>query len=119
MRFAPALPWRMAVPSLLVVLAACSASPTGSPVTVSVPGAETVSPACRAAVRLAAAIPDGEDRVTDLDDAIRSCQTAEEWSIATSMFPAALDGGDAATFLNARCELPGLAALPLCRGRAR
>ena len=103
---------------LLWVLAACdggSSRAPVSPVMVSVVGAERVSPACRAAVRLAAAIPDVEDTVTDLDDAIRACQTPDEWAIATAMFPAALDGRGAGAFLESRCALPGLAQVPLCR----
>ncbi len=82
---------------------------------VSVEGAERVSPACRAAVWFSAAISDDEDAMTDLDDAIRSCQTRDEWTIATAMFPAALDGRGANEFLAARCALPGLAQVPLCQ----
>ena len=103
---------------LLWVLAACdggSSRAPVSPVMVSVEGAERVSAACRAAVRFAAAIPDVEDTVTDLDDAIRACQTPDDWAIATAMFPAALDGRRADAFLESRCALPGLAQVPLCR----
>lgn len=74
--------------------------------------------ACLAAFRRAASISDMRDRVQDLDPAVRSCDSVDEWNEAARRNPDALDGVDPIAFLRNRCRFSGssdLAATRLCQ----
>lgn len=91
----------------VVALAACGGDDDGEPA-----AART---ACESAFAAAAAIGDTEDTVEDLDSAVESCTTVEEWSAASDQYPDALDGVDPLTFLANRCQPGGgLAQSDLC-----
>jgi hypothetical protein len=102
----------------LLVLAGCG-GPVGTvaiPSPLAVAGASRVPSACRAAMGTAAALAGTEDASGSLDDAIRSCPTLAQWTLAARMFPAALAGVSPEDVLRTRCaDLAGLAATPLCR----
>lgn len=61
--------------------------------------------ACELAVARAAAIPDSDDSVEDLDEAIRVCGSLSELESWTDTHPSALDGVDARAFVGNRCRL--------------
>ena len=108
----------MAAALSLLFLAGCggSAGTVVIPSPVAVAGASHVPFACRAAMGTAAALAGTEDASGSLDDAIRSCPTLGQWTLAARMFPAALGGASPEAVLRTRCaDLAGLAATPLCR----
>lgn len=70
--------------------------------------------ACDDAFREAASISDMQDRVEDLDPALRACSSIEEWVAAAERHPRALDGVDPETWLRNRCQFGG-PDTPLCR----
>lgn len=70
---------------------------------------------CEREFRDAARISDYEDSVSDLDGAIRACQTVNEWTLAAAKHPGAIDG-PARPFLLNRCQhAPELRETALCK----
>jgi hypothetical protein len=67
-----------------------------------------------AAAAAAATVDAPSDRVADLDPAIRDCVNLDDWTGGATLYPAALDGADPIAFLSQRCQVPGVASLPLC-----
>lgn len=93
------------------VAAAASSTPSPTPTV-----APTVS-ACEQDLAAAAAVPDTQDTVTDLDPAIRDCPSLAEFARIAASYPAALDAGvDATVFVTNRCQdaTAGLAGAALC-----
>ena len=87
---------------LPIVLAACSPGSDADP--------------CAAAVVEAAAIDASSDTVEDLDDAIRRCESVEEFTTVADSYPDALDGAGATTFLTNRCQFePSLGETAICQ----
>jgi hypothetical protein len=78
---------------------------------------EATKSGCDAAFVEAAAIDDMQDTVEDLDPAVRTCATADEWSLAAASHPGAIaEGVDPIEFLTNRCLYgEGLADTTLCR----
>lgn len=69
---------------------------------------------CEQAFADAAAVSDFQDTVEDLDPAVRSCESLEEWVAASEAYPAALDGVDPETFLRNRCQFGNFQQGSLC-----
>jgi hypothetical protein len=90
-------------------------SPTAAPVDTP----EATQSACDTAFAEAAAIDEMQDTVEDLDPAVRTCATGDEWSAAAASHPGAIDEGiDPIEFLTNRClYAEGLADTTLCRTR--
>ena len=95
------------LPAIVLVLAACGGDPAGGPQQLS---------ACQEAIAKAAAIDAMQDTVGDLDQAIRDCESLQEFAEAAEDYPDALDGVDAETFIGNRCEFEAsLAEAAICR----
>lgn len=92
---------------LAVLIVACGGTTSNN-------GVETMS-ACESAIAAAAAVPEMQDTVTDLDQAVRDCATLAEFEAAATEYPAALDGADAAMFVANRCQYErSLASSSMC-----
>lgn len=99
---------------VLVVAAACTSGDDSNGVPVE-QNDSLPQGACEQAFSDAARISSLEDTVEDLNPAIRACATLNEWNVAASAYPAALDGADSTTFLRNRCVNAELAGSSLCR----
>ena len=107
----PAPPPREATPRPTNELTAAAATPPPTPTPV-----QAELDACRGAFRDAAAVSALQDRVEDLDPAVRACSSVVEWETASAEFPNALDGVNAEQFARNRCQFgSGLSGTPLCR----
>jgi hypothetical protein len=119
------VPPRIISLALLLTLVACSGGATPNPTqtatqahtqTATQTAAQT---ACEAAMAKAAAVDEMQDTVTDLDDAIRACETVGEMQDAAGNYPTALDGVPADTLARNRCKSePALADTAICKSFA-
>lgn len=72
--------------------------------------------ACESAVREAAEISPMADTVSDLDEAIAQCASLADFEAAAAMYPDALDGVSASTFVANRCAAePSIADSAICQ----
>lgn len=69
--------------------------------------------ACESEFRRVAAIDEMQDVVTDLDKAVRTCGSLDEWTEMARRYPAAVEPDIAVTFLRNRCDF-GQIESPLC-----
>lgn len=70
---------------------------------------------CEKAMEAAAAVSSMQDKLEDVNPAIRSCGSMNEFVAASSKFPEALDGADEETFVSYRCEDDSsLKSTPIC-----
>ena len=86
----------------------------------STPETPVLTAACAQAFSIAASIDTFNDTAEDLDPALNDCKSIEEWDLAATEYPKALDGVSPRTFLKNRCRF-GVAALKetfLCEVRA-
>lgn len=71
---------------------------------------------CEEAMESAAQVSKFEDTVEDINPAIRSCSSLDEFKAASSKFPDALDGADDEIFVKNRClDGTALSHFQLCQ----